>query len=75
MTQEEIMLRLKTDPDFVNLPRYDYSLAKLLAKFPDGAPARVMAQALCMTEEELAELQDAVVKKLRRAMGIRKDRL
>ena len=71
MTSEEIMLRLKTEPDFVNLPRYDFSLAKLLSKFPDGAPNRVMASALCISEDELLKLQAEVIKKLRRAMGVR----
>lgn len=75
MTPEEIMLRLKTDPDFINLPRYDFSLAKLLERFPDGAPSRIMAAALSISEEELEKLQTEVIKKLRRAIGVRKDRL
>lgn len=44
---------LTNDPDYIELARFDHSLAKLVARYPDGAPDHVAAKALGMTEEQL----------------------
>lgn len=62
---EEFKRRLETEPDFVNLKRYGYSLERVLDRYPDGAPDRLIAQALCMSEEEVEELYEEIVLKLR----------
>lgn len=65
MDELELLRRVATEPDFVNLKRYSYSLEKVLDRYPDGAPDRLIAQALCMSEEEVEELYEEVVLKLR----------
>ena len=62
---EETRKLIDTSPDFVNAPRFGNSLNKLLEKYPDGAPDRVVAQALMMTQEEVDELLKRVLYKLR----------
>ena len=62
--------RLVSDPDFIAIKRYDYSLKKLLAAFPNGAPERIIAQALGIKEPEVAGLYRAAVLKLRDAMHV-----
>ena len=70
MNINEIQSRIETDPDFVNVKRFDYSLAKLLERYEDGVPNKVIAQALCMTEEEAEELFQATLDKVRQMMKI-----
>lgn len=67
---EEIRSRIETEPDFVNLKRFDFSLEKVLEKYPEGAPPRLVAQALLMTEEEVEELFQQTVLKLREVMKV-----
>ena len=45
---EEVRRRVDEEPDFVQLPRYDYSLAQTLDVHPDGLPADQVARALCV---------------------------
>lgn len=68
MSLDEMTERVCVDPDFIALKRFDYSLKTLLARYPDGVPSnRVIAQALLITEEELAEVYEDIVKKLRKS--------
>lgn len=69
-TVEEIRTRIQTEPDFVNLKRFDYSLEKVLERYPEGAPPRLIAQALLMTEEEVEELYQQTVVRLREVMKV-----
>lgn len=69
-TVDEIRTRIMSEPDFVNLKRFDYSLKKLMEKYPDGVTRKVEAQALLMTEEEAEELYQTVVQKLRTMMKV-----
>jgi hypothetical protein len=68
---EDLQTRLQTDPDFICNRRYNYSLSRLLARFPDGVPARVAARSLMMSEEELKGLEDRVIGKLRRQLKVK----
>lgn len=70
MTVEEIRQLIDTEPDFVNLRRYGNSLEKVIETYPDGAPDKVIAQALLMTPEEVEELYENVVIKLRVLMKV-----
>lgn len=70
LTTEKIRQLLSTDPDFVYLPRYDYSIAKVVERYPQGAPTGVIASALLMSEEEVEETYETAVKKLRQLMGV-----
>jgi hypothetical protein len=67
---EELRRRIATEPDFIALKRFDFSLEKMLDRYPDGAPPRLVAQALLMAEEELDEFFEQTVAKLRSRMGV-----
>ena len=70
---DEIRTRIQTEPDFINLKRFEYSLEKVLERYPEGAPPRLIAQALLMTEEEGEELYQRTVLKLRDVMKVDAD--
>lgn len=70
MNEEEARKKVHEEPDFVHSKRYDYSLAKLEERYPDGAPDNVIANALMIEEEEVEPEFDKVVVKLREKMGV-----
>jgi glycerol-3-phosphate responsive antiterminator len=67
---EEIKKKILSDHDFVNLKRYSYSVEKVLDRFPDGAPTKLIAQGLMMSEEEVEEMLQSVILKLRSALKV-----
>jgi hypothetical protein len=70
MTNQEAKFLILTDPDFISLKRFDNSLLKLKEKYPEGAPTKVIAQALLMTEEEVEEAYESIILKIREALKI-----
>lgn len=58
------------DDDYVHIKRFDFSLKKVIDRYPDGAPNKVVAQALMISEEEAEELYQKVVEKLRKSMKV-----
>lgn len=70
MTTEQMRKRINTDPDFVALKRFDFSLEKVIEKHPNGVPNKLIAAALLMTEEEVEDLYEKVVAKLRVHLGV-----
>lgn len=67
---EEIKKKILSDHDFVYLKRYGYSVEKVLDRFPDGAPTKLIAQGLMMSEEEVEEMLQSVILKLRSALKV-----
>lgn len=65
MTSEEVMHRVHVDPNFINLKRFDYDISRLLHRYPDGVPVRLIAASLCITEEEVHMIYEDVVGRLR----------
>jgi hypothetical protein len=65
MTLEEIKDKINTEPDYIYSKRFDFSLKKLIDRYPEGAPNRVIAQVLQMTEEEVEVLYQQLLTKLR----------
>lgn len=63
-------MRIQTEPDYVALKRFSFSLKKLKARYPDGAPSHVSANALCLAKEEFDKKYEQIVEKLRMLMGI-----
>jgi len=70
MTEEEARRKVNEDPDFVHTKRYEYSLALLEERYPDGAPDNIIANALMIEEEEVEVEYDRVVEKMRDLMGV-----
>lgn len=73
MTSNEARELLNTEPDFIYSKRFDFSLKKLLDRYPEGAPTKVIAQSLMMTEDELQELEQSIIIKLRQGLRIEVD--
>lgn len=73
MTHNEAKKRIESDPDFIYSRRFGFSLDKCLDRYPDGAPTKVIAQALLMTEEEVEESVERVVGLLRDFMKVEVD--
>lgn len=61
---------IDTDPDYISSKRFDYSLEKLLERYPDGCPDRVIASVLLIEEQEVEQYYVRIVEKLRRMMKV-----
>ena len=64
---------LQEDPDYINSKRFDFSLQKLLERYPSGCSERIAANALMLTEEEFKEAHEKIVAKLRFFMNVTAD--
>lgn len=62
---DDVDSKIENDPDFINIKRFDYSLERLLERYPEGAPMKVICQALNMSEKEVEDLYANVVEKLK----------
>ncbi len=63
--------KTETDPDYILIKRFDYSLAELLKKHPEGVEDRVIAEALGLSEEQVEQLYQSAVVKLRNSMKVK----
>jgi len=64
---------LEQDDDWIAIKRLDYSLANLLAKYPDSVPDNIIASALMMSPEEVEDLYQETIQELRELMGVTLD--
>ncbi len=62
--------KLLDDEDHILLKRFNYSLKETLERYPEGVPEHLIAQALDLEEEEVSELYQDVVEKLRAIMKV-----
>jgi hypothetical protein len=70
MKGNEARERISTDPDFIFLKRFDYSLASLVEKHPGGVSTRVVAAALMVTEDDVNDIYENIILKLRDILKI-----
>lgn len=71
MTLSQIDLeRINTNDDFIAIKRYDYSLKKLLDRYPEGCSDKVIAAALGINEEEVENEYQQIVVKLQKLIGV-----
>lgn len=61
---------VETDPDYIALKRFDFSLKVLLERYPEGCPDRIIANALMIPEYEVEEIYQQAVARLRVIMGV-----
>jgi hypothetical protein len=73
MNPLEAKRRVETDPDFIYLKRFDFSMKLLLERYPDGCPDKVIASALMLPEHEVEELYQKAIARLRIIMGVESD--
>lgn len=69
-TSAEAQGLIELDPEYVYLRRYDFSVTKLLERYPDGAPDHIIAQALLTTEDEVQRIYEGAVAKLREHLKV-----
>jgi hypothetical protein len=72
----QIRNQIDTNPDFIALKRYGNSLESFLEKYPNGVPddargVRLIAQALQMTEDEVKETVERVIRSIRHVMKVK----
>ena len=70
MTGSEARKRIRHDPNFVYLKRFDFSMEKLLDRYPEGVPNKLIAQALLITEEDVETIYNNIIEKLRKNMNV-----
>lgn len=61
---------IEFDPEYVYLRRYDFSVTKLLERYPDGVPDHIIAQALLCTEDDVQRIYEGAVEKLRKHLKV-----
>ena len=70
--KEDNTERIRYNPDFVNIKRFDYDLKKLLERFSDsGVPDHIIENALGLTQEEADALYKSIVEKLQKALNVK----
>jgi hypothetical protein len=62
---EEAIACLHSDPNFIGIRRFEYSLEHLLQRFPEGAPDATIAKALLISVEDVDRLYQQIVEKLK----------
>jgi len=70
MDNNTIKLKIETEDDFIYCPRLGNSLKKLIEKNPDGVDESRIAKVLLISEEEVKELFDSAISKIRNLMEI-----
>lgn len=61
---------MMSDPDFVYLKRYGYSITKAVDAFPEGCSDRVIAQALGIQEDQVQRMYQEIIVKIRNSLKI-----
>lgn len=70
--KEDNSERIKYDPDFVNIKRFNFDLEKLLERYSEaGVPDHIVENALGLTQEEADELYKSIVEKLQKALNVK----
>ena len=70
MKGNEARERIAVEPDFIFLKRFDYSLAALVDKHPGGVSDRVIAAALMVTEDDVQDIYENIIIKIRDILKI-----
>jgi hypothetical protein len=69
-SKKAIDVKIDEEPDFVCLKRFDFSLQKVLERYPEGAPNHVIASALNISDDEAQELYESALVKIRTFMKV-----
>lgn len=65
MEDTEVQRRLLDEEDFINLKRFDFSIAEVERRYPDGVPDRIIAQGLNLSDAEYEARYQDIVNRLR----------
>lgn len=73
MTTDQARKLIHEDEDFVYCKRFNFSLAEMEKRHPDGCPDRLIAAVLMITEDDVTNELTAIVLQLRDEMGVEDD--
>lgn len=66
----EILKKIEEDEDFINSPKTDNSLKKLMNKHPDGLEDSKIADVLCIKIQEVESIYQSAISKIRHKLKI-----
>lgn len=72
LTKQQIEEKIENDDDFINYPRFNNSIKKLMVKHPNGVKTETISKALNMTPEQVEITFSMAIKKLKTIMKIGK---
>ena len=73
MSLDETKKRIEAEDDFIYSKRFDNSVQKLLERYPDGASTKLRSQVLLLTEEEVEDIFQKAILKIRKEMKVEID--
>ena len=73
LTQQQIKDKIEHEEDFINYPRFNNSIKKLMLKHPNGVKTETISKALGMSTEEVENTFQAAIAKLKKIMKIGKE--
>ena len=56
--------------DYIDCPKAQNSISKLLEKYPDGVSDEIIAKALNISEEEVEEIYQSAIEKIKAKLGV-----
>lgn len=65
MTDDELKHLVVTDPNFINLKRFNFSIEELLKRYETGVPDHIIANGLMISEHKLNTYYKEIIEKLR----------
>lgn len=66
--KEDILRRIKSEDDYIRCKKFSNSLTKFLTKFSEGCEDAAIARVLMIPEEQVQEIYNEAVKKIRAEM-------
>lgn len=70
MNSDDIQNLLHHDKNFIYSKRFNFDIEKLLERYPDGAPAKLIAQVLLISEEEVEKIIESTILQIRSKMKV-----
>lgn len=74
LTKQEIQDKINNEEDFIDYPRFNNSIKKLLVKHPAGVKNETISKALNLTNEEVEDTFQSAIRKLKKIMKIGKEK-
>ena len=60
--------QLNSDPDYILLKRFGYSLKRLVDRYPEGVPDSIIAASLGCPEEDIEPRYQRIVSEIRKLL-------
>lgn len=70
LTKEQIQQKIETEEDFIDSPRFGYSIEKIIDRYPDGVDYGTISKVLHLTPEEVEKTFLTALKKVQEKMKL-----